>query len=196
MKPYVRPNPDTLRAGASHLSFEIRSFYKQWFMLLALDSYLTPEAIAGSGIDELAPSMRNDLFVATLEAWLTHVRALLLAFHPERALTAKGKDDVLFRDYVDDELWSALEVDVVPDPATRQRIDDIGTLLSHLSYRRADGTYDAPQWQSWGAGEYDAVHRRLVAWKQANTQGTPYLQYFTEAGQLIRNPPKTFGEAY
>jgi hypothetical protein len=182
---YQSPNEDRLRAGARHLSYEIRRFYHQWVLLLALAGRLPREQEEANGIAGLDLFVRSSLFVATLEAWLVHVRALLMAFRQSRR-GPRAEHDILFRDYLAAEDWERVRADLVPDAALESRIQEIGTLLAHASYERSDPRFSDPGWPGWGQSEYGAVHRRLVIWRRTLH---PSRDFFGELLRLIDTPP-------
>jgi len=128
-------------------------FYKQGGLLLELFNKPRPAVIASGAWDTLQ--------VATVEAWLVHVRALMMAFREHRL--PRFPHDLLFRDYLTPTAWETLRDQLVPDTATQARIDEIGVLLAHISYSRADD----PRRGGASVEEYRRLDARVRAWHSA-----------------------------
>lgn len=167
---YHRPPVERLRAGAPHLQYECVCFYRQSGLLLELFTKARPAVIASGAWDTLQ--------VATVEAWLVHVRALMMAFRQHRL--PRFPHDLLFRDYLTPSAWETLREQLVPDAATQARIDELGVLLAHISYSRADD----PRRGGASVEEYRRLDARLRAWHAALDGEWPAA--FAALGEVLR----------
>lgn len=167
---YQRPPGERLRDGVGHLQYECVCFYKQGGLLL--------ELFANPAPPNFAPAAWADLQVATVEAWLIHVRCLLMAFREHRA--RRFADDLLFRDYLTPHAWNVLRDELVPDAAAQRRIDDLGVLLAHISYSRADD----PRRGGASAEEYRRLDTRIRRWHEALEQ--EWRELFSPLGDVLR----------
>lgn len=167
---YHRPAVERLRAGAPHLQYECLCFYKQGGLLLELFNNPRPPAIASGAWATLQ--------VATVEAFLLHVRALMMAFREHRL--PRFPNDLLFRDYLTPSVWDRLRDQLVPDNATQARIDELGVLLAHISYSRADD----PRRGGASVEEYRRLDARVRAWHAALDGEWPTV--FAGLGDVLR----------
>lgn len=95
---YERPPTERLHQGVGHLQYECIAFYKQGGLLLELHN--------APSLPGVAPDALVTLQRAVVEAFLVHVRGLIMAFRERRG--HGFPDDLLFRDYLSSEAWATL----------------------------------------------------------------------------------------
>ena len=131
-QPRTRPTDDQLRAGSSHLLYEI-----EMFCVLAdsFESGAVDRAVAG--LPGLEMPVRN----AVVESFAIHTRGLISFLSPARPEVEPYEDDVFAKDYVDD--WT---FDTHRWKAERRRVNKH---VAHLTLTRAkrpdDSTFPTRQ---------------------------------------------------
>lgn len=172
---YERPTAARLKEGVGHLQYECLSLYKQSMLSVEIQKNPKPISVSDEAWDVLK--------TALLEAWLVHVRGIMMACRERRG---RGfPDDVLFRDYLTPARWEALRTTLVPDAAAEERIKDIGLFLAHISYRRAD----SPLRARWHIEEFVRLDRRIRAWYEVLEP--EWRHEFSPLGQMLNGATGT-----
>lgn len=145
---YKRPYYRKRVKAADHIDFECASFYEQIRLTTAVRMKTVPVP------EEWRPVVAR----ASLESWLIHTRALMCFFYE---YPSWKYPDVLARDYLTEKRWTKNVNFFVPDDDMKERIEDIGGFVAHISYRRSvAGAAEATRWGQ----EFNWVRDRLERW--------------------------------